>query len=123
MSAQRIEGEHPIGWRADQQLASGQDRRVLEARTLGTGRPPLAGVKDPGRRQTTDVLRSDLCRTRKSLSARVAAIARPFLGGGTGGESQRQQRDERRPQRSLYCSFAAHGADSQRILGRSRYFS
>ena len=85
----------------------GEYRCVLETRTLGTGRPALAGVKDPGRRQTTHVLRRDLHGTRKSLSARVAAIARPFLGCGTGGESQRQQRGDRRPQfnPNPWCRF------------------
>jgi hypothetical protein len=54
-------------------------------------------VKDPGRRQTTDVLRRNLHGTRKTLSTEIAAIARPFLGGGIDGESQRQQRGNRRP--------------------------
>jgi hypothetical protein len=44
----------------------------------------------------TDVIRRDLNGTRKTLSTGIAAIARPFLGGGTGGESQRQQCGERR---------------------------
>ena len=85
----------------------GEYRCVLETRTLGTGRPALAGVKDPGRRQTTDVLRRDLHGIRKSLSARVAAVARPFLGYGTGGETQRQQRGARRPQSdpNPWCRF------------------
>jgi hypothetical protein len=44
-------------------------------------------VKDPGGCQTADVKWRDLCRARETLSARIAAIARPFLGGGSGGKA------------------------------------
>src|SRR6516162_1925156 len=70
-SGQRVEREHPVGRRADQEPAVGEDRRVLETRTVGTGRPALASVKGPCLRETLDILRRDLHGTRETLSARI----------------------------------------------------
>ena len=89
-AGQRVERDHPVARRADQEPAVGQDRRVLEAHALRAGARPLAGVESPGGRETGHVVRGDLGCVRKAPTSRVAAVGRPFLGGS---DRRRQQRD------------------------------